>query len=130
MSVGASLDQQWARIRGRLKDEVGEIAYRSWLQPLSFAGIRGGEVRIVVPTRFMRDWVLTHYADRIRNLWAGENPDVQSIDVVVGSGSAPAALATGGADGEDGEADGRGPAPAPPRPAPAPQTLPPFLTIA
>ncbi len=113
MSVGASLDQQWARIRGRLKDEVGEIAYRSWLQPLSFAGMRGGEVRIVVPTRFMRDWVLTHYADRIRNLWAGENPDVQSIDVVVGAANAPTAPAD-----DDGNADSAhdrdsGPAPAP-----------------
>ncbi|HYH22932.1 MAG TPA: chromosomal replication initiator protein DnaA [Azospirillum sp.] len=92
MSVGASLDQQWARIRGRLKDEVGEIAYRSWLQPLAVAGMKGGEVRIVVPTRFMRDWVLTHYVDRIRALWSGENPDVQSIDVIVASSSVPPAL--------------------------------------
>ncbi|WP_448203706.1 chromosomal replication initiator protein DnaA [Azospirillum sp. sgz302134] len=103
MSVGASLDQQWARIRGRLKDEVGEIAYRSWLQPLSVAGIRGGEVRIVVPTRFMRDWVLTHYADRIRNLWAGENPDVQSIDVVVAAANAPAILTADNDDQEPGD---------------------------
>lgn len=92
MSVGASLDQQWARIRGRLKDEVGEIAYRSWLQPLTVAGLKEGEVRILVPTRFMRDWVNTHYADRIRALWAGENPAVQSIDVVVASTAVPPAL--------------------------------------
>lgn len=127
MSVGASLDQQWARIRGRLKDEVGEIAYRSWLQPLSFAGIRGGEVRIVVPTRFMRDWVLTHYADRIRNLWAGENPDVLSIDVVVASANAPSMLMPElTSDGDAGEpsrdsdpVDGAaGGGPVPPAPAP------------
>ncbi|WP_448192503.1 chromosomal replication initiator protein DnaA [Azospirillum sp. sgz301742] len=92
MSVGASLDQQWVRIRGRLKDEVGEIAYRSWLQPLTVAGLREGEVRILVPTRFMRDWVNTHYADRIRALWSGENPAVQSIDVAVASSSVPLAL--------------------------------------
>ena len=118
MSVGVSLDQQWARIRGRLKDEVGEIAYRSWLQPLSVAGIRGGEVRIVVPTRFMRDWVLTHYADRIRVLWAGENPEVQSIDVVVASTNVPPALA---ADNDDsGDDSGDEPPPARRAPAPAP----------
>ena len=118
MSVGVSLDQQWARIRGRLKDEVGEIAYRSWLQPLSVAGIRGGEVRIVVPTRFMRDWVLTHYADRIRVLWAGENPEVQSIDVVVASTNVPPALA---ADNDDsGDDSGEEPPRAPRAPAPAP----------
>ncbi|AWU94992.1 chromosomal replication initiator protein DnaA [Azospirillum ramasamyi] len=132
MSVGVSLDQQWARIRGRLKEEVGEIAYRSWLQPLSVASLVGGEVCIVVPTRFMRDWVLTHYADRIRALWSGENPEVQSIDVIVASTNPPAALV---ADNDD-NGDGR-PAPAPraqgaqdsrfaesrpaPRPAPPPR---------
>ncbi|SMH56734.1 chromosomal replication initiator protein DnaA [Azospirillum agricola] len=108
MSVGVSLDQQWARIRGRLKDEVGEIAYRSWLQPLSVASMTGGEVCIVVPTRFMRDWVLTHYADRIRALWNGENPEVHSIDVIVASTSAPAALVADNDDRDD---------PAPGRPA-------------
>ncbi len=107
MSVGASLDQQWVRIRGRLKDEVGEIAYRSWLQPLTVAGLKEGEVRILVPTRFMRDWVNTHYADRIRALWAGENPAVQSIDVVVASSAVPTALA---ADNDEQPAPAPGPA--------------------
>jgi chromosomal replication initiator protein len=36
-----------------------------------------------VPTRFMRDWVVAHYADRLRALWGGENPSVQGIDIVV-----------------------------------------------
>ncbi|PWC32552.1 chromosomal replication initiator protein DnaA [Azospirillum sp. TSO35-2] len=101
MSVGVSLDQQWARIRGRLKEEVGEIAYRSWLQPLSVASLVGGEVCIVVPTRFMRDWVLTHYADRIRALWSGENPDVHSIDVIVASTNPPSAMVADNDDRDD-----------------------------
>lgn len=124
MSVDVSLDQQWTRIRGRLKDEVGEIAYRSWLQPLSVAGLRGGEVRIVVPTRFMRDWVLTHYADRIRILWTGENPDVQSIDVVVGNATLPTAMGTDDSDGvraaAPADGDGSGAFRATPTPRPAP----------
>ncbi|ACJ00423.1 chromosomal replication initiator protein DnaA [Rhodospirillum centenum] len=78
-----SLDQQWAKVRGRLKDEVGETAYRSWLKPLTVGDFDGGQVRIMVPTRFMRDWIRTHYADRIRALWSGENPGVQSVEIVV-----------------------------------------------
>lgn len=83
MSVQSSLDQQWARVRGRLKDEVGETAYRSWLKPLTVGTLDGGQIRILVPTRFMRDWIRTHYADRIRALWSGENPGVQSVEIVV-----------------------------------------------
>src|SRR3546814_3692520 len=64
MSTGLGIEQQWARVRGRLRDEVGEAAFRSWLKPLTLAEVDDGEVRIAVPTRFMRDWVMTHYADR------------------------------------------------------------------
>jgi chromosomal replication initiator protein len=83
VSVQATLDQEWARVRGRLKDEVGETAFRSWLKPLTVGDFSAGEVRIVVPTRFMRDWIRTHYADRIRALWSGENPRVRSVEIVV-----------------------------------------------
>ncbi|WP_207460357.1 chromosomal replication initiator protein DnaA [Azospirillum sp. SYSU D00513] len=105
MSVGvSSLDQQWVRIRGRLKDEIGETAYRSWLQPLSVGGLRGGELRILVPTRFMRDWVMTHYADRIRALWSMENPEVQSIDIVVAAAAPPPAAPAANGAGNGGSA--------------------------
>ncbi|MBI1209328.1 MAG: chromosomal replication initiator protein DnaA [Azospirillum sp.] len=92
MSLGASLDQKWARICGKLKDEVGETAYRNWLKPLTLNGMRAGEVCIAVPTRFMRDWVESHYADRIRSLWSGEDPSVQSVEIVVAAGGVAASL--------------------------------------
>ena len=34
----ATIVEQWARVRGRLRTEVGEAAYRSWLKPLTLAG--------------------------------------------------------------------------------------------
>jgi chromosomal replication initiator protein len=42
----------------------------------------------------MRDWVMAHYADRLRVLWAGENPSVRSIEVVVDGQRPQAAKAT------------------------------------
>ncbi|MFN3076707.1 MAG: chromosomal replication initiator protein DnaA [Alphaproteobacteria bacterium] len=82
--------QPWDRVRGVLRREVGDAAFRSWVKPMTFGGVRDGEVRICVPTRFMRDWVVTHYADRIRALWSGEDPAVQSVNFVVQSGPTPA----------------------------------------
>lgn len=83
----------WQKVRGRLREEVGDAAFTSWVQPMSLGGVRDGAVRLSVPTRFMRDWVLTHYAERIRALWAGENPAVRAVDVVVAANDAPAAPA-------------------------------------
>ncbi len=74
---------QWSKIRGHLREEFGEAAFKSWLNPLNVAEIRDGQVRIAVPTRFLRDWVVTHYSDRIRALWAKEDPSINTIDIVV-----------------------------------------------
>lgn len=81
--VIASIEQQWARVCGRLREEVGEGAFKSWLRPVVVVDLDGGEVRIAAPTRFMRDWVAAHYADHIRRLWHSENPDIHSVDVIV-----------------------------------------------
>lgn len=79
----SSLDLQWKRVSGLLRAEIGEAAYRSWLKPMVVRGALGGLVTMTVPTRFMRDWVVAHYSDRLRALWGGENPSVQSIDIIV-----------------------------------------------
>ena len=59
---------QWERVRGRLRTEVGEAAFNSWLKPLTLQGIDDRKVAMAAPTRFMRDWVVKNYADRIRAL--------------------------------------------------------------
>jgi chromosomal replication initiator protein len=78
------LAAQWQRVRARLRDEFGEAAYRSWLSSLTLSNLVEGAIRIEVPTRFLRDWVVAHYADRIRALWSGENKDVSTVEIVVG----------------------------------------------
>jgi chromosomal replication initiator protein len=77
------LDTQWRKISGLLRAEIGEAAYRSWLKPMSVKSERNGTVTMAVPTRFMRDWVVAHYADRLRSLWGGENASVRGVDIVV-----------------------------------------------
>ena len=85
------LNAQWARVRGRLRAEFGEATFRSWLKPLTLAGRRGQDLRVAVPSRFMRDWVATHYADRIMALWCSECPEIRSVEVIVDSRDAAAA---------------------------------------
>jgi len=80
---GNDAQSQWARVRARLRTEFGDAAYRSWLRNMSLHTIEGGCVKIAVPTRFLRDWVAGHYADRIRSLWNAENGAVESIEILV-----------------------------------------------
>ena len=77
------VEAQWARVRGRLRTEYGEAAYKSWLKPLTLKALEDGQIRLSAPTRFMRDWVATHYGDRICGLWTGENPEVRAVEIMV-----------------------------------------------
>ena len=81
MSVPQSSDiqEEWAQVRNRLRAEVGDTVYATWLKPLDLARLDGERVIITVPTNFMRDWVMANYADRIRAIWTSINPGIRSI---------------------------------------------------
>ena len=81
---------QWDRVRARLRTEFGDAAFNSWLRPLALADAHEGQVTLTVPTRFMRDWVMNHYADRIREFWRTERPGVRGVSIQVRAGSAAA----------------------------------------
>jgi chromosomal replication initiator protein len=83
------LATQWARIRGRLQSEVGELEYRNWLRQMTLAGIEGDEITILLPTRFLCDWVRSRYGDRLNSLWQVENPAVRRVEICVGGVEAP-----------------------------------------
>ena len=81
--LDAETEAQWAEVRSALKAEVGDAAFNSWLKPVVLAALREGQAVMTVPTRFMRDWVVSHYGDRLRELWAAANPGIHSVDIHV-----------------------------------------------
>ena len=89
---------QWQRVRGRLRREVGDAAFKSWLKPLQLAGFADGNVVINAPSPLMREWVMSRYADRIRALWRSEDSRVHTVRIAVGErGAVVAAEAAEGA---------------------------------
>ena len=75
----------WARVRGRLQHEVGEVEYRTWLKHMTLVGVDGDEVTIALPSRFMRDWVRSHHADVVMMLWQAEMRIVRRVEFIVRS---------------------------------------------
>ena len=74
---------QWCRVSSRLKAEIGETAFENWVKPIQACDVNNTEVRLAVPSRFMRDWVVANYLDRLKELWAGENENVRSVEVLI-----------------------------------------------
>ncbi len=82
----ASVLDQWGQICEQLKTEIGETAFDSWLKPLTIGSFDNGVMNICVPTRFMRNWVITNYSDRIHKIWEKKNSAIKNINFVVQSG--------------------------------------------
>ncbi len=80
----------WHRIRAKLRAEFGDATFDSWLKPLGVLRAEGHKILITVPTRFMCDWVKTHYLGRITDYWRQETGAVIDVELVV-SVQAPAA---------------------------------------
>ena len=84
-SQGSGLEPpEWTKVRERLRTEYGEGTFRSWFKLISYGDNRAGTMIFSVPTRFMRDWVKSNYADRILALLQSENAAIKAVDFVVG----------------------------------------------
>jgi chromosomal replication initiator protein len=77
---------QWGRVLRRLRADVGETQFKSWLNNLDLIAVRDGVAVHAVPSRFVRDWVVPRYGDRLRALWSGEDEGVRGIAIEIGTG--------------------------------------------
>jgi chromosomal replication initiator protein len=77
--------ERWTRVKGRLRTEVGEDVYSSWFARMDLDGLETGTVRLSVPTRFLKSWIQSHYAERVLACWQAENNEVTRIELTVRS---------------------------------------------
>ena len=56
------ITELWSVVHGELRNEFGEAVFRSWLKPLTLQASYHGTLEVSVPTRFMRDWIQSHYS--------------------------------------------------------------------
>ena len=82
----SSVLDQWSQICDQLRTEVGDTAFDSWLKPLTIGSFSNGTMNICVPTRFMRNWVITNYSDRIHKIWEKKNPAIKNINFIIQAG--------------------------------------------
>ncbi|HQT67853.1 MAG: chromosomal replication initiation protein DnaA [Rhodospirillales bacterium 20-60-12] len=76
-----TLTRQWANVRARLQREVGDVEYRNWLKQVALASLDGDELTVILPTRFLRDWVSKEYGALLTSFWQAENPSVRRVDI-------------------------------------------------
>ena len=83
VAIETDYDACWLRVQARLLSELGDATYRSWLKPLHVVEAHADAVTLGAPTRFMREWVATHYQDNLRAMWQDEIESLQGFEIIV-----------------------------------------------
>lgn len=77
----------WKNVHKAMRGEFGEAVFRSWLKPLTLQAFYHGTMEVSVPTRFMKDWISTHYAKRILEMCADQHAEIKRVEIVVVQGA-------------------------------------------
>ena len=82
----ANADQDsWSRVKERLRADVGDDVYSSWFARMDLEGLEDKTVRLSVPTRFLKSWIQSHYAERVLACWQAHDTNVARIELTVRS---------------------------------------------
>ncbi|HUO04032.1 MAG TPA: chromosomal replication initiator protein DnaA [Candidatus Binataceae bacterium] len=81
----------WQRAAERVRSELGQVGYETWIGPLNFVGQQGSTVTIQAPNRFFRDWINDRYAGMLRQALSAEAGSQVDIRLTLGdaTGSSP-----------------------------------------
>ena len=74
--------ERWLRVQQRLRAVVGDENFKSWFGAIEHDLIENDIVRLSLPTRFLKSWVQSHYADKLLACWKAELPSIRRIDLV------------------------------------------------
>ena len=76
-------EKNWLHLKKDLKKIVGDTAYNNWLKQLAFLSIENKTISFSVPTKFLRDWIVNNYADKIKNQCKKYVNTIEAIKFVV-----------------------------------------------
>ncbi|MDF2811881.1 MAG: dnaA [Microvirga sp.] len=78
--------ETWARVKRRLRAELGEDIFSSWFGRLELETVVDGCAYLTVPTRFLKSWIESHYTDRVLALYRTEAAHLDRVVIAVRSG--------------------------------------------
>src|SRR5438874_13110758 len=81
--MNTDLKQSWQRIAKRLKGELGDDLFTSWFDRVEPEELADGRLFVSVPTRFLRNWIEAHYAQRLQKASEAEFGQLDCVQIRV-----------------------------------------------
>ena len=73
----------WVEISSRLKSDLGEAQWRSWIKPLVAVSLEAGCLTLSASSRLTRERVISQYLDKVRIIAGAHNKEVDDIDIIL-----------------------------------------------
>src|SRR5271157_540241 len=97
----------WQRAADRMRDELGQVGYETWIGPLNFVAHQGSTVTIEAPNRFFRDWINDRYLSMMRAALSEEAGEPVEVRLTLGEVPAAAPLSRSSNGHANGNANGK-----------------------
>jgi chromosomal replication initiator protein len=82
-AMPANVQAVWSSVCEKIRGDLGQSLYDTWIAPLTLESWTQEEVRIGAPKPFLRDWVANHYATRIERAFGTFGLDLKSVTIVL-----------------------------------------------
>ncbi len=73
----------WEKVLKSLHDNFGKDVYESWMKNINLNKEYNHYVILLAPTRFVRDWIVSRYADKILDIIKTYKPSIQRIEFLI-----------------------------------------------
>src|ERR1700689_2265181 len=108
-SGGDDMNGLWQRAGDRMRDELGQVGFETWIGPLNFVAHQGSTVTVEAPNRFFRDWINDRYLSLLRAALSEEAGGQIEVRLTLGENAAVSATRpTNGHANGNGNGNGNG----------------------
>lgn len=83
------LEETWENVLEVMRRSLGADISKSWLEKLQLTGLENDVVVYRAPSKFIADWVETHYRLKLEKAWQGIDPSVQRVRIELKAKKAP-----------------------------------------
>ena len=84
---GASVQEEnllkWNSVLEKLRTTFGNDVYESWIKNINLKKEYNHYVILSAPTRFVRDWIVSRYADKLLDIIKYFKPSIQRIEFLI-----------------------------------------------
>src|SRR5262245_63713799 len=62
------MDAIWQGALAELREQLGKQNFETWIKPIRFNEQKGNDIRLDVPNKFFRDWLMDHFVESIEQV--------------------------------------------------------------